>query len=113
MSATDNEIARFCDSMTCLRWDIEDYEKWMADYESKRQNYPAWETKDGQHIWVYEIEDSHLDNLIPFVQRKDPENKTHWVDVFRAEKRYRRLKKELPSMKAELMNMEMVADECL
>jgi len=31
MSAIDKEIARFCDSMACLRWDIEDYEKWMAD----------------------------------------------------------------------------------
>ena len=113
MSATDNEIARFCDSMACLRWNIEDCEKWMADYESDRQNYPAWETKDGQYVWIYEIEDSNLDNLIPFVQGRDPENKTHWIDVFRAEKRYRKLKRKLPSMKAELLNMEMVADECL
>lgn len=69
--------------------------------------------KDGTQIWIYEIEDSNLDNLIPFIQRKDPENNTHWVDVFRAEKRYRQLKAKLPSMKAELFNMEMVADECL
>lgn len=113
MSAIDNEIARFCDSMACLRWDIEDYEKWMRDYEGKRQTYPAWVTRDGTHIWIYEIEDSHLDNLIPFVQRRDPENKTHWVDVFRAEKRYRQLKKELPRMKGELANMEYVSDMCL
>lgn len=113
MSAIDNEIARFYDSMACLRWRIEDNEKWMADYEGKRQNYPAWVTKDGTHIWIYEIEDSHLDNLITFVHRKDSENKTNWIDVFISEKRYRQLKSKLPSMKAELMNMEMVADECL
>ncbi len=113
MSAVDLEINSFLEKMACLRWDIEDRKKWMKDYESKRQNYPAWETKDGQHLWIYEIEDSHLDNLIPFIQRQDPENKTHWVDVFRAEKRYRQLKKEMPSMKAELLYMEMMAEECL
>lgn len=113
MSAVDDMIAGSCDSMTCLRWDIEDYQKWMADYESNRNNYPAWVTKDGQHIWVYELEDSHLENLIPFVQRKDPENKTHWIDVFRAEKRYRELKAKLPAMKSELQHMEYVSDMCL
>ena len=50
MSAIDNEIARFCDSMTCIRWNIEDCEKWRADYENNRQNYPAWVTKDGTQI---------------------------------------------------------------
>ena len=113
MSAVDDMIAGSCDSMTCLRWDIEDYQKWKADYESNRNNYPAWVTKDGQHIWVYELEDSHLENLIPFVQRKDPENKTHWIDVFRAEKRYRELKAKLPAMKSELQHMEYVSDMCL
>ena len=101
---------RFFGRIASLRWDIENVETWMADYESKRPNYPAWETKDGRHIWIYEIEDSHLDNLIPFVQRKDPENQTHWVDVFRAEKKYRQLAKELPRMKEELANMEFVLD---
>jgi len=98
--------------MVSLRWDIEDYEKWMADYESKRQTYPAWVTKDGTHIWIYEIEDSHLDNLIPFIERKDPENKTHWLDVFKAEKRYRELKAKMPKMKSELAHMEYVSDVC-
>ncbi len=106
-------IAGFLDSMVDLRWNIEDYQKWMADYESKRTNYPAWETKDGKHVWIYEMEDSHLDNLIPFMRKKDPENKTHWIDVFSAEKKYRELKEKLPSMKMELMEMEMIADECL
>ena len=113
MSAIELEIARFCDSMACLRWNIEDYEKWMKDYESKRPNYPSWETKDGTHIWIYEIEDSHLDNLIPFIKSKDPENKTHWLDVFQAEKRYRELTKKLPYMKDELAHMEYVSDMCL
>ena len=38
MSVIDYDIARFCDRMSCLRWSIEDREKWMDDYESKRQN---------------------------------------------------------------------------
>ena len=113
MSAIDDEISRFLGSMACLRWDIEDYEKWMADYESKRPNYPAWETRGGRHIWIYEIEDSHLDNLIPFIKRKDPENKTHWLDLFKTEQRYRELKKKLPSLKDELQNMEETADNIM
>lgn len=113
MSAIDLEITRFCDSMASLRWSIEDSEKWIADYEKQRPHYPAWVTKDGTHIWIYEIEDSHLNNLIPFVKRQDSENKTHWLDLFKAEKRYRRLKKDLPSMKAELAYMEHVSDMCL
>ena len=113
MSAIDLEIARFCDSMACLRWDIEDSEKWIADYEKQRPHYPAWETKDGTLIRIDEIEDSHLNNLIPFVKRQDHENKTHWLDLFKAEKRYRELKKDLPSMKAELAHMEYVSDMCL
>lgn len=113
MAATDLDIARFYDSMVSLRWNIEDSEKWVEDYESNRKNYPAWKMKDGQMISIYDIEDSHLDNLISFVQRADPENKTHWIDVFRAEKRYRELKAKLPSMNDELRQMEYVSEMCL
>lgn len=113
MSAIDDKIGDFFDHMASLRWQIDDYTKWMKDYEEKRMTYPAWETKDGTLIWVYEIEDIHLDNLIPFVQKKDPTNKTHWVDVFKAEKRYRELKAKMPTMMAELASMEEVSDRCL
>lgn len=51
--------------------------------------------------------------LFPIIQRKDPENNNHWIDVFRAEKRYRQLKAKLPSMKAELLNMEVISDNIL
>lgn len=113
MSAIDKEIASFYAEVASLKIEIDDCKKWIADYENKRANYPAWVTKDGQHIWVYEIDEDHLDNLIPFVQRKDPENKTRWVDVFKAEQKYRRLKNELPYMRAELLNMESVVNKCL
>ncbi len=67
MSAIDDEIGRFFDHMAGLSWDIEDYSKWMHDYEANRYKYPAWVTKDGRSIPVHELTDEHLANLIPFV----------------------------------------------
>lgn len=113
MSAIDDEITKFYDEMMSLRMNIHDCEKWMAEYREKRLNYPSWVTNDGRLIMVEEIEDSHLDNLIPFIKRTDPSNDTHWLDVFNAEKRYRQLKDKLSSMKAELMRMEYVEEQCL
>lgn len=113
MSAVDDMIAGFCDKLASLRWSIEDAERWMKNYESWRQYFPVWETKDGQQMKVSEIDDTHLDNLIPFIEKRDPKNVTNWVDVFKAEKRYRELKKLMPSKKAELHEMEEAADRCL
>ena len=113
MSLIDEQIGQFYDHIASQSWNIDAYEKWMKDYESKRMNYPAWETKDGRHIWVYEIEDSHLDNLIPYIQRQDPENKTHWIDVFSAERKYRELSKKIEKMKSELAYMRKVGEICL
>ena len=113
MIAIDNEKGRFCDKQASLRWDIEDDERWMKTYESWRQYFPAWETKDGQQMKVYEIDDTHLDNLILFIKKRDPKNVTNWVDMFKAEKRYRELKKLMQSKKAELREMEETDDRCL
>ena len=113
MSYIDNEIQRFFDHKVSLSWAIDDYTKWMQDYKSKRNKYPDWITKDGIHIKVCDISDQHLNNLIPFVEKRDPENKTHWVDVFKAEKRYRALLTEqLKHLKIEYAEMERVAELC-
>jgi hypothetical protein len=111
MSAIDDQ--HFYNHMTSLSWDLDDYTEWMASYESQRDGYPDWVTKDRQHIKVRDITNSHLENLIHFVYRKDPDNETHWIDVLKAEKRYRELKKKVPQMKAELAHMREVSDLCL
>ena len=113
MSAIDDQITNFYNHMTSLSWELDNYTKWMASYESQRNKYPDWVTKDGQHIKVRDIMDSHLENLIPFVSKKDPDNETHWLDVLKAEKRYRELTKKLPQMKVELAHMREVSDLCL
>lgn len=113
MSAIDNEIDRFYGRMVRMRRRIDDFSKRMKDYEKKRMSFPAWVTKDGIHIQVYEIEDSHLCRLISFVQRKDPNNKTNWVEVFKAERWCRICKFNMPIWKAELARMEEVSDMCL
>lgn len=113
MSAIDCEISRFFDYMASLSWDIEDYSKWMREYEANRYKYPAWVTKDGRSIPIHELTDEHLANLIPFVERKDPNNETRWVELLKQEQQYRRLSKKVPEMKAELAHMRNVSEMCL
>ena len=113
MSCIDDQITDFFNHMASVRWDLEDSEKWLRDYEKNRYGYPDWVTENGVHIKIYELTDSHLANLIPFVEREDPENKTKWIDLLRAEKRYRELIKKIQKMKEKLANMEHVSNVCL
>ena len=113
MSATDNLISDFYDTMCGYRWKISDREEWVRKYEEARRDYPEWETRDGRKMRVEDIGDTHLENLIPFIKRRDPENKTHWVDAFECEKRYRKIKSELPKMRKELREMERFESMCL
>lgn len=113
MSTIDYEITDFYNHMAGLAWDIDDYTKWMKAYETMRLGYPTWVTKDGKKLRIYEISSSHLDNLIEFIQKKDPDNKTKWVDVFKAEKRYRELALEIKKLKTEYDRMQSISDECL
>lgn len=113
MSAIDDEIGRFFDHMAGLSWDIEDYSKWMRDYEANRYKYPAWVTKDGRSIPIHELTDEHLANLIPFVERKDPNNETRWAELLKQEQQYRRLSKKVARMKSELKEMRNVSEMCL
>ena len=110
MSQIDDDIQRFYDSMVILRWDMEDNKKWIEKYLSFRDEYPDWITKEGQHIKLKDLTDSHLNNLIPFVKRKDPDNKTNWIKILEQEKTYRGLKIKLNKSQEELAYMEEVEE---
>lgn len=111
MSWIDYDIERFYDSMVTLRLEMEDYKKWIQNYLSFRDKYPDWITKGGQHIMLKDLTDSHLNNLILFVKRKDPENKTNWIKILEQEKTYRELKFKLNKAKEELGYMEEVKEK--
>lgn len=113
MSCIDEEIVRFFDHMASLSWGIDDYEQWMADYEKNRYKYPDWVTKNGRHIPISKLDDKHLANLIPFVQRKDPKNETRWADLLKHEQLYRELLVKVPKMRADLKNMREISEQCL
>jgi len=113
MSFIDEEIGRFYDHKVPVAWSIDEYEEWMRSYEKNRYKYPDWVTKDGQHIPIYRLEDSHLANLISFVQRKDPKNETRWADLLKHEQLYRTLLAKVKVLRSELAEMEMVSEMCL
>lgn len=112
MSYINYEINNFFDYLMCLRWNIEDYEKWINSYKDVRKNYPDWKTQKGEYIKIENLSDEHLTNLIKFIKRKDPNNKTKWIEIFEQEKEYRKKIKEFLKMKEELINAEYVSEVC-
>ena len=89
-----------------LRDRISSTQKWMADYESKRANYPFWITRKGKYLKVENITNGHLRNLLRFV----PENNT-WHQVFECEILYRKYQKQLPYLKEQLSKYEEIIDK--
>ena len=108
MSAIDDEIQSFFDKIASISWCINDYKRWMKEYEKQRDNYPNWITKNGEHIKIQNIENTHLDNLIKFMGKKDPENA--WTFAFKYEKKYRELKKKIPEMENEYKEMRRISE---
>lgn len=106
MSAIDLDIDRFFGEIVSTRMEIEECTKWINDYETKRYDYPCWKTRDGENIPIYNITDSHLDNLIPFIEKQDPNNETNWIELFKTEKFYRTLKKKVEELKQTLHECE-------
>ena len=102
----DDEFNKFFGSITSLRMDINDLEDWCNKYKSF--NYPAWTTKGGNKIKLGEMSDSHLENTIKLVSRKDPTNT--WLKVLNQEKLYREYTKKLPKLKQELTRLEEISD---
>lgn len=111
MAATDNILNDFYDRMASLSIGITHIEGWIRDYENKRKHYPDWVTREGVSIKLQDISDSHLENLIPFMKKKDPTN--GWLQAFEYEKRYRKLVKKLNLMKLEYKEMGHISDMCL
>ena len=106
MAQLDYDEQRFYDHIVNIRWTIQDYENLCNDYLEQRKHYPMWKTKDGIKIKIQDITDNHLENLISFILKKDPKNQTHWIDVFKREKYYRQLCKEIKDLKAEYKYMQ-------
>lgn len=86
---TDYQEQIFFGEVAEARLELSELSRWKADYESKRDKYPSWITSSGQHIKVRNITNSHLENLLKFVKKRDPNNETKWYDIFKAEKFYR------------------------
>lgn len=88
---TDYQEQIFSSEIAEAHLELNELIRWKADYEFKRDKYPPWITSLGQHIKVRDITNSHLENLLKFIKKKDPNNKTRWYDIFKAEKFYRRI----------------------
>lgn len=113
MAAIDFEIDRFYGEIASMRFRLSEINSWISDYESKRYNYPPWKTKDGDSIKVYDITDEHLSHLIPFLEKKDPKNETKWVDLFKCEMTYRKIKEERKAIQENLSKYEEIGELCL
>lgn len=111
MSAIDDLITEFYDRIATLSWKLRDYRDWVSSYEKMRDNGPDWVTKDGRRMKLRNISEDHLENLISYVQRRDPDNTTHWYDVLKAEKKYRELKREIPLLEVELTRLKYLEQE--
>lgn len=108
---TDYEEEQFFSRLANLRCEISRAVQWKKDYEKNRDNYPSWVTKDGEEIKVRDLKDSHLDNLLKFVPKRDPNNETKWVDILKSEKRYRTFDSYLDEKEAELSYYEEVMEQ--
>ncbi len=107
--AIDHLTAMFAD----ISISLDDLESWKAEYESRRDKYPDWITRHGEHFKLRDINDEYLDNLIRFVSFKDPKNETKWIDVFNAEKRYRSVMIDIAKCKKELAYYERMINKIL
>lgn len=103
------EIDRFFGEIASIRMDISDYQNWCNEYQKFRNNYPAWTTKDGNKVHIYNMTDSHLSNTIAFVEKKDPE--AIWLQILKQEQTYRKLLKKISSLKEELYVLEGICDK--
>lgn len=88
---TDYQEQVFFSEVAETHLELDELTHWKEHYESKRDKYPPWITSSGQQIKVKDITNSHLENLLKFVKKKDPNNETKWYSVFKAEKFYRKI----------------------
>lgn len=91
MAAIDYEIDQMFNKMASLSWELEYSKEWARVYEHRRYSYPDWITKRGEHIKIYNIKDSHLNNLISYLTKRksndsDKEAIDWWLSLFEWEK---------------------------
>ena len=103
----DFETDGFFGEMASMRMDLEAYKEWCRTYESF--NYPKWTMKDGSQIALCDITDSHLDNAIALVGRREPDN--GWINIFKQEKKYRSIKDKIATLQLDLGKMEEIMDK--
>lgn len=106
MSAIDLEIDRFFGEIASTRFDILDLERWCRTYESF--NYPDWTMRDGNTIKLSNMTETHIDNTINMLKRKNPDD--GWIKILEQEKQYRRKKEQIRQLQCDLSRMREVVD---
>lgn len=89
-----------------IRDQIHNITRWMDRYESARNTYPMWITRDGKHIKVENLSQNHLNNLLSFVPADNG-----WHHIFECEAEYRKLKVQLEQLKKELEEFESMIEQ--
>lgn len=100
-------LDNFYGSMSSLLFEIETYEKFIREFEKYRSI--KWKTKVGKEIKISDLTNSHLDNIINFINNKSPE----WIKILNYEKQYRKYKKKLPSLIEEYNYYQDIMYNCL
>ena len=103
----DFETDGFFGEMASMRMDLETYKEWCSTYESF--NYPKWTMKDGNEIALGDMSESHIDNSISMLDKKNHTN--GWIDILKQEKKYRSLKDKIATLQLDLEKMEEIMNE--
>ena len=83
--------------------------EWRAKWAVLRHNYPRWVTREGKEISIVQMTDTHLNNTIAFLERKNDSSRAiqTWLRILRSEKYYR----EHPLAEAELREENEIIDK--
>jgi hypothetical protein len=100
-------LDKFCGDIGSLLFKIDDYERFIREFEKYRSI--KWKTRVRKEIKISDLTNSHLDNIINFINNKSPE----WIKIFNYEKQYREYKKELPSLIEEYNYYQDIMHNCL
>lgn len=107
---TDYQEEQFFNHVANIELELDEKITFKEKYEANRDKYPDWVTKDGTHIKVRDLTNSHLDNLLKFIPKKDPNNETKWINVIKCEIAYRSINQEIQALKEERDRLDMIID---
>ena len=90
--------------------DLQEECAWRAKWASLRREYPDWISREGKEVPITQMTDSHLDNLIAFLKRKNDGSKAieTWLNILQKERHYR----DTASLEAELQAENEIIDQC-